>query len=500
MIVLYSLIDGLHPEEKKSINHVFQKANAEGECLFIQKLYSILLSAGGKLVSDKELSILMYGNEKLAAIAKLKSRLFQFLLEIMCSEAVLSKEQLFDHSDYQMIRIRKKMLQVRILFRRRNKLEASVLNHLLSEIIKEAKEYEQYDVLLEALFFKKARLMVRTGFSEIKNINAEIEQFEYANKALLKANSYYIELIANQDLAYQKNPEQITELLKSAIHELEENSKIIDSASITYISKLLTLDMMIRENKHKYTIDVCLDILNILNNNKHIYRNERVGFVYDNISLCHIYQNNFDESISSARKAQEYYAEGSFNLMISKQQEFMACFYAGSFVIANSIILELLNFQVINAGEFRHDKYLFFESVTLYKLGNLKKSLIICNQALEITKDKSRWSLGIRYLRLMSMIELLQYDQACAGVEALRKLVRRNKDITLRDGLIYRAFNEFAFIGFSGTPTNKLIEIISELSVTNSINSWNYYTHELIPIHSWIQSKIGVQNTIKVNS
>jgi len=493
MIELFSLLNGLHPEETKTIKGSFKKVNGDDESLFLEELYSIILSAKGKSVPDAELSVAIYGKEKLSAIAKLKSRLFQYVLDILSSDVILSKEQLFDPSDRQMIRIRKKMLQFRVLYRKKTKVETSILYHLLSEIIKEAKEYEQYDILVEALYFKKTILLIRKGFSEVKQIEKQIELYHHAYKALLKANSYYFELIANQELVSETNPEKLKDLLKEALTAMEEDIKITDSTSIKYIQKLFQLAEFIKRNKHDVSIDVCLDILNILNKHKHLYRNERVGFVYDNISVCHVYRNNINESIASAQKAQEYYSPGSFNFMISRQQEFFACFYGSSYNRAYTIITELLKYPILNAGEFRHDKYLFFEASTLFKMGDQRKALVICNQALEITKDKSRWDLGIRYLRLMCMVELMEHDQAYAAIEALRKTIKRIDKETFssnRDELVYRAFNEFSSTGFSTTPTSRLIEVIQELSLQDSPNTWNYYTHELIPVNKWIESKI----------
>ncbi|MCW3084466.1 MAG: hypothetical protein JWP12_1832 [Bacteroidetes bacterium] len=496
MIELFSLLNGLHQEEIKTIRGSFKKVNADAESLFMAELFSIILSSNGKFIQDKELSVMVYGQEKLLAIAKLKSRLFQFILEVLSSDAVLSKEQLFDHSDYQVIRIRKKIVQFRVLYRKKYKVETSVMYHLLSEIIKEAKEYEQYDVLVEALYFKKTMMIIRKGFSEIAAIEKQIDQYHYAYKALLKANSYYFELVVSQDLTHRAKTksdqvDHAKEFLKEAIQEMEGYIIETNSVSIRYIQKLFQLDELLRSNMHDSGIDVCLDILNILKKQKHLYRSERVGFVYDNISLCHVYKGNVDDSIVSARKAQEYYSPGSFNFMISKEQEFFACFYGSSYNKAHSIITELLKFPIMNVGEFRHDKYLFFEAATLFKLGDQRKALIISNQALEINKDKSRWDLGIRYLRLMCMVELMDYDQAYAAIEALRKTMsRNNKQMAYRDEIVYRAFNEFASTGFSASPTNRLVELLQDLSSQESLNAWNYYTHEVIPVHKWIESKI----------
>lgn len=499
MTELFSLLNGLNQEETKAIKSSFRKVSVDADHLFMEALYSAILASKGILIPDRELSLHIYGEEKPSAIAKLKSRLFQFVLEVISSDTVLSKEQLFDHSDQQIIRIRKRMLHFRVLYRKKNKVETSILYHLLSEVIKEAKEYEQYDVLVEALYFKKTMLIIRKGFSEAAAIEKQIELYHYAYKAVLKANSFYFELVASQDLGHKTKSEQAKEFLKEAIAVMEEDIKVTNSASIRYIQKLFQLDELLRSSKHETSIDVCLDILNILNKHKHLHRNERIGFVYDNISLCHVYRGNVDDSIVSAQKAQEYYSRNSFNYMISKEQEFYACFCGSSYNRADAIISDLLSFPIMNVGEFRHDKYLFFKAATLFKLGDPRKALVISNQALEITKDKSRWDLGIRYLRLLCMIESGDYDQAYSAIEALRKTISRNtKQAALRDELVYRAFNEFASTGFSNQPTLRLIEILQELSAKDTVNSWVYYSHEMIPVHKWIESKIMAKKNARV--
>ncbi|MFL5764144.1 MAG: tetratricopeptide repeat protein [Bacteroidia bacterium] len=497
MTELFSLINGLNQEEIKAVKYSFKKTGEDDDGLYLEELCSIILSARGKPIPDTELSIAIYSKEKLSAIAKLKSRLFQYILEVLSSDAYLSKEQFFDPADKQIIRTRKKMLQFRVLYRKKNKTDSIVLFHLLSEIIKEAKEYEQYDILIDALYFKKTMLMIRKGFGEVKQIEKQIEYCQYSYKAFLKTADHYFEIISNQELLQQTNPGRLKEMLREAITEMEEFIKNTDSATIKYFCKQLQLDEMIRENKHTNSIDTCLDILNILNKHKHIYRGERVGVVYNNISICQVHRNDFDDAIASAQKAQEYYSEGSFNLMISKQQEFLACFYGSSYNRAHTIVTDLLQFPVSNSGDFRHDKHLLFQASVLFKLGEYREALITGNKALEVTKDKGRWDLGARYLRLLCMIELELHDPAYSAIEALRKALKRSEDgITLRDELIYRAFNEFASTGFSNIPTPKLIEALTELSLKDAATSWQYYNHEMIPIHKWIESKITLKTGV----
>ena len=53
-----------------------------------------------------------------------------------------------------------KMLQFRVLYRKKNRADTGVLYHILSEVIKEAKEYELYELLVEAVYFKKMMVLI----------------------------------------------------------------------------------------------------------------------------------------------------------------------------------------------------------------------------------------------------------------------------------------------------------------------------------------------------
>ena len=87
-----------------------------------------------------------------------------------------------------------------------------------------------------------------------------------------------------------------------------------------------------------------------------------------------------------------------------------------------------------------------------------------------------------------------RYDQAYAAIEALRKTIsRNNRQAALRDELVYRAFNEFASTGFSSLPTNRLVTLLQELSAKDTATAWTYYSHEMIPVHKWIESKIAAK-------
>ncbi|MCW3071106.1 MAG: hypothetical protein JWO44_996 [Bacteroidetes bacterium] len=290
-----------------------------------------------------------------------------------------------------------------------------------------------------------------------------------------------------------KSSKQIKASFRANLKEIEGYIKQTGSAFISYIYKMLRLEELQREKKHSDSIDVCLDLISLIKSKRFLYREERMGNIYDNISQCQVYNGDFSEAIKCVQKAQKFYSKNLRSYIASKEQEFHATFYAGDYKNALLLIEYILNLSLDNIGEFSADRYLFLKSCAYFKLSRFRDSISICNTALELTKDKGRWDLGIRYIRIMNMVELKDLDQADHSLEALRKSLGRNSKndfISARDKVILKAFREYCSSGFSPRPSGYLIELIQQLSAAGTSLSWEYYSHELFPIHDWISSRL----------
>jgi hypothetical protein len=504
MVELFSLVKSLNSEEIQVVRTNFRKALPEENGTGLaEKLFDFILACPDETPSDSLLTEAVYSkNINISALIKLKSRLFQFIVDAISSEFSLNKESIYDESDRQELRIRKKMLQFRAMYRKKNRSDFQVLNHLLSEIIKEAKEYELYDLVLEALNHKLLFSKLRKGFDFAADIEKQIRHYTFAQHALIKTHDHYSDLITNKAHIQKANPIQTKIAFRKAIEEIEGFIKVTDSSFMKYLYKMLQLDELQQENKHANSIDVCLDLISLLKKHKVLYRDERMGNIYDNISHCQVYNNDFDNAILSVKKAQEFYSKNTRSYILSKEQEFYANFYSGGYRTAHAIISQILEHPQCNVGGFHSDRFVFLKACTLFMLTEYKAALNICSMALEITKDKGRGDLGLRYLKILCLVEQGNYDLAYDSLEAFRKSNSRNsgKDmILIRDEIIFRALNEFAHDGFSPVPSPKLIELINTLSAANEEHSWKYYSHELIPIHSWIQSKIKADQKMLVD-
>lgn len=491
---LHILVNGLKNEEVNSIRFSFCKSfRIEKEEAAVEKLFEYLVENQNSETDDKAISLHVYGENKPEALKRLKSRLFSRILDTFTSDAFLLKEGVMDQSDKQSVRIRKKILQFRVLYRKKHGTDKAILFHILNEVIKEAKEYELYDVLADALSLKKYINVLRKGSDEITEMNKQIRQYQYAFNAVMNAGDCFFDIISNQDLLKAYSGSELEERLEQYLVQLKNDYDTTGSITILYYYKRLQLAHLQGQQKFVQLIDVCLDIINLLNKNKCINRTERMAAVYGSISKCLVFTGEFGPATENAKIAAGYYPPKSINYIIAKEQEFYSLFYGASYDKALIVLDELEKSPLINSGEFRLDKFLFFRSCIYFQKGLYKEALQICNRSLELTKDKNRWDLGIRYLKIMCLVELQLCDQAFASVEALRKIVGRNKiDGSSRDGLIYKALNEFGRASFAPIANTKLSQYVSELSTKEGEQAWKYYTHELIRFDEWISKNLKI--------
>lgn len=490
---LFLLTKSLHQEEQNAIKQSFKTAKRDAEDGLLERLFNIIVSKDSKIKSDKNLSLLLYKADKQAALSKAKSRLFNFILEVLSSENILNKEKLFDPIDKQGIRIRKKMLQFRVLYRKKNKVDPSVLMHLLSEIIAEAKNHEQYDTLVEALTFKKYLLITRRGFEEVKEIEKQIIFFQKAYGNSVYANDIYFDIVTNQEVTRRENPEEFRKRLLDGINILDKIVEQTNSATIGYLKKLIKLELLVVDNKNNETIKLCNEILEHIQKTPHLNKKERIAEIYGNLSYCLILNEEYEKAEKAIKKAFELIPKMGTHYLISKQQEFFVNFYAEQYNNALKNIEELLSMPMMNTGEFRYNKFLFFKACTFFQQKQFPFALKFCNESSKVSKDKGRWDLGNRYLKILCFIELNDSDEAFSSIEALRKIIGRTKQfdfVTQRDELIYKLLYEYSKNNFSQLPSNKLLNIITELEKPNCNNNWKHYTHELFPIHNWIKKRL----------
>lgn len=488
------LIQNLSGSEIKIIEDYFQKLKPlfggnEGDELKELKLFKLLTANKNVVISDAEI----LEKTQTARVNMLKNNLLEKVFEALTFDKHITNTNIFNEYDIITFRLKKKLLVFKILFRSLNQGKTEALYEVLNQIIDTAKEYEVYDVLIEALTTKKYIKGIRLGINEFNKINEEIIFFEQCQKAVNYAADCYYRLILNNDFVKSLSGKDLDNHFQLSIQQMESDYKKIKSEQINFYLYILYFALFERRKDYLKAIEYCTKLIALLKKNKVIYRKERIGMVLDNLSQFKTHMGNYKEAAIDARKAQEYYIENSFNYFTSKQQEFYAHMYNNDAPQALRCTEELLAQPLGDTGEFRKSKYVYFQSSVLFASKNYKAALDLLKMSLEIEKDKTRWNISLRVLNIMLFIEMDKISEAERSLESLRKYMERatkSDEISPRDVLIVKVLRELEKENFEFRSKNDAVQkMLKELSEKDTPLSWEHYSAELIPFHKWLEGK-----------
>ncbi len=494
---IYSLIKCLTSSEWESFrNYLTCFSTHESSEVKYLKL-SDFLRKSEDCPSQKRCSYVIYGAYDKTSIEKLKSRLKEKALDFLLTDISFDKQQELDEGDLAIIKIKKKSAQFQQLYYSKKRIP-NLLHCMLDEIIALAKQFEQYSNLVEHLRLKKALVSWKKGKTEFEEIEFEIEFYNECGRLVNKAEHSYYELIMLGEFSGRNNKEKLDTFFIRSVEELDGYYQKTKSPLIKYHLKFLELGYYQHKENFLKSRSICLELLDIVRNNKSVYRRQRVGVVYDNLSRCEYYLSHFKQAAEWAREAQKHFNTGSENFCIALEQEFYALFSIGQYdqavIIANKMINSASRKEL---GEFRYAKYNVLLANALFKLRRFNEALNLLSQEMEISKDKAGWETGKRILKIMTLIEMLKLDEASLAVMSLKQFFKYNDKkgmtISARDKKILNLLLVAERAGFLFSILNGNTEKHMHPLRSDDMNlRWEPFTHEVIPFHAWFAGKMKV--------
>jgi tetratricopeptide (TPR) repeat protein len=109
--------------------------------------------------------------------------------------------------------------------------------------------------------------------------------------------------------AFSSKPDKINALLdlKKNIDNTKVGFENTHSPMVLYYLKNLEMAYYQMLEDYRQARSVCLELLNIVRNNKSVYRKQRIGVVYINLSQCEYYMGEFNNAVQCAREAQDLF-------------------------------------------------------------------------------------------------------------------------------------------------------------------------------------------------
>lgn len=451
-----------------------------------------LLRKSKDAMSAKYYSKELYGKENAPALTRLAQLLRNRVLCSLSMELHIEKGEKYDRR-HATIRLKQKSLQYFSLFNNTKELELA--ESLLDEIIKEAREYGHYEILIEHLLCKKWQFALRRNAKEYEGIGKEVERYKMIKEAYELSYDYVAHLKILCEHSGKPDEGKVMAHLEKAIPDLEEKYNRTGAPIILYYLKTLELHRAFTLEDYSTALETINELKRVVLSNKSVYTPQRIGIVYYDHEECLLRMGDYNEALKVATIALNLFPKGHFNYMISKQWEFYALFYSKCFSQAEICAREVLKgISKGGLGEFRSEKFCYLLACALFMQGDYDKIGGVMECSFELKADKDGWEFNRRVLLIMLAIESEEEDLAQKQTDQLRKFVEYNSDsfnYTQRQKEIVKLLTFLAHKGFMFTHAGKKVEqILKKLYQQEKEYRWDPLTSELIPFHKWVASKI----------
>src|ERR1051325_3808667 len=364
---------------------------------------------------------------------------------------------------------------------------------LLDEIIKLAKDNENYSSLVEALKIKKWLMGFRQGAKEFARRTKEIEFYEYCNESLNRAVDYYYRtMMVGNFPEMRKSKKLVTTSDREYLDKLKRDYKFTKSVTIGYYYKLSEMSKLISNEDYGKAATIAKSLSKSILREKCLYRKTRLGSAYSNIAFCAMHLRRYDQAIENTQEACKLYPPESVSFLISKEIELYALFYSFNFAKALSVYFELSENTTFEKGDFRYAKYSLFNANILFKMSDFISALKVLRQKYVVYSDRGGWGLSSRILSIMTDIELQQFDIAALEIDSLIQFMRRNKakyQIRKRYFVISSILKKLDRNGFAFGSIRKDLRAKTKLLASKDPEyRWEPMGPELIRFDDWIRS------------
>ena len=382
--------------------------------------------------------------------------------------------------------LRKQLMQAQILMGRGLSLRSL---ELYSSILRNAKKFELYDVVLEALYYKQLIQTNSVGSKYFEDIEREIEYYEDCRQFLrssqkLRAKLTSQGIVKSQSLASLNDFEERIEQLVKYFEQTK-------SSNIQSIYYLLKMDL---ERAKGNSVHLLIkEFIVLLETSPAIYSKVRISYMNNELAVALLNELRFVEAKNSLEGFDKQ--DGSFALIdvIIIITHFKIIILLGELGGIASIVGRLEVRGVFEKFKLQSSIIVYYQSVSKFLQRDYSDSLQLLQSKNEIEKDKEGWNVWIRIMRLLCSIEMLKLNLIDYDIESFRKYLERTSkqfEVRERDKLVLRVLMDLDRSSYDFKLTSKEVEAdLQKLKSTDKKYAWNPDSPELILFHDWFECK-----------
>ncbi|MFN8165252.1 MAG: hypothetical protein U0X76_03535 [Bacteroidia bacterium] len=435
-------------------------------------------------ISEKELHKRVYSNYNPSAFRKLISRNLESSMDVLLTYDSINSIEKYDERAKDIFILERKILLAEIL-RYRGAFELS--SRLLESVIKNAKEYEHYSVLVNAIEKKLKFNSADLDSKEYVELERELSKYL---KVRIRLN-YVIRIYTKFVLRLPKlNRDQSNVLTLNLLNRVRELANQTNSKTILLYYNYIYLQYLAVNKDFAEGYQHALEILSLTKDSNCLRSNQRLVFIYFNLALFSRYNLNFDLALSYLNEANKYSFGKVYNSSLYFEGSFLCYLNLGDFKKAKYYLKLLFTSEHLAVETNLVD---YYQSICCYLDGDVKQAIKWNKSINRGAKTNVELNLNSRILLILELFECDEYDLIVREIDNLRKqfenLRLKGGDINLRLQHIIKLLQclERSDFNFKTVMTQKKHYIDSLCSLEYS---WKPNSLELIIFEEWFESKL----------
>ncbi|MEO5641775.1 MAG: hypothetical protein ABIQ40_01225 [Bacteroidia bacterium] len=484
---LRAIIGKLYSEEKVSIRAYLKLFQEKGKADTNRglTLFEYLVTLENRKKDIHEIELAIYKKSNKPALKKLANRTKEKVLEALILDVNVDRAGVYSNRTLANIEVRKKLTQAQILNGRGLRQLASTM---FEKIVDQCMKFELYDELLTALRILITTRTLEEGRKQLPEMLEQFQKYDYAKNAVMYAEINHRKVVSGNAFHSDKNINQ--KELRDILDGMYEDYVKTDSSQIGFYYYHLEAQnyqqsrdylKARKELLNGYRLIQKYDAINIPNN--------EIG-VLINLADNDLYLSKFDRTFDKAEEASQLCKSGSFNYEQCIELMFYAKYYKGEHQIASNILFQLLPSED-QTTNFRTGRRSYFLASTYFMQEDYRTALRWVSLINPIEADKEGWNLGIKVLQIMTAIELNEFDDATAKIDALRKYFENgNGGTNHRAQMINNIFLSLSYNGYNFKAIyQEQRSLIDMLGERVGELEWMIKSSEMVIFHQWFVAK-----------
>jgi hypothetical protein len=495
------LINAMTSSERKVAKKFLSALKAHGESSPKQALMLWDLLAreikDKRILEDRQIENLIY-NKKSTAFPRLILRVKEKVGESLLLNVNVTKPKAFSDRAKAMYLNRKKLMLAQNLYGRG--IWDWVLS-LLSDCIEEARKYEHYTILLDALSIRMELTSVDKGENSYE-ADSELFNKTMHSIAAVKKAIHFFNILTSQT-EFKAGPINFNEL-EANVKELQKDFELTGSATVAQYLHYLEAHFFQEKKYFKKASDILKAQVELVEIHPALYSPTRLAAALVNMALNEIYTRRFASALRYTERAAnvaKLIPKKHFNLLQCVEVNFHANFYSGKFERALENINYLCSQELGSAALFRKGKWEYQKACILFMLKDFEQVNKVLIDLNPIEDDLEGWNLALRTLHIMCDIEQEKTEEAFYKIENLRKILDKLKKNTSwnnpREVFKYDLLKTLANSGFNFVETRtRKLEELNKLKENRNGFEWRILSPELVIFDQWFLSKVFKQSLV----